>query len=166
MPLHTFVDIKDNDIFGSNPMMPFDSNVTTIQLPKGVRRLLVFPSNLPALLSIGPSIGAVYLFEVEQVIDNNRYLAWINTSFEISGLPNRRQRKLQCVFDLGFTVLDALTQFNEKNPRNHIFYIQVPCFPKEHSIRKQIGDSFFVENLLQGMDAARRSSSPDVELGL
>jgi hypothetical protein len=166
MPLHTFVDVKEKDIFLCNPLLPFDSNITPILLPKGVRRLLVFPSKMPALLNFGPSVGAVFVFEVENFIDNNRYLAWVNTSFEVIERDNIRQRKLQCVKDIGFSIIDALTEFNEKNQTNHIFYIQVPCFPKELSIRTQIGDAKFVETLLNGMDEARRRSSPYVELGL
>jgi hypothetical protein len=167
MPLHTFVEIKDNDIFCSNPMMPFDSDATTIPLPHGVRRLLVFPSSSRALLHFGPSVGSVFLFEVEKFVDNNRYLAWINTTFEIVGKGDRRIRKEQCAYEIGFTVLDALTQFNIKNPTKHVFYMQFPCFPKTHSIRTQIGDKVFVENLLKGMeDAWMQSSSPMVELGL
>jgi len=165
MPLLTFVDMKDKDIFRSNPMMPFDSNATKIPLPNGVSRLLVFPSYSQALLHFGPSVCSVFLFEVERFIENNRYLVWINTNFEVTG-TGIRKTKLQCVNDLGFTVIDALSQFNEKNPTNHIFFLQVPCFPKSLSIRTQIGDQVFVDSLVKGMDEAWRSSSPHVELGL
>ena len=140
----------------------FDSNAEPMSLPHGITRLVAFKCSTSTV---------VMLFQLKNYIEHSLFLVSAYTSLGSNlGHRNIHRKKLNAIQDLGHSVMQSLTLFNNATDRiatpgaAPIAALYIPPFPKALDIRAKISDEKVFTELSTGLEKAITTCSPRVEI--
>jgi hypothetical protein len=151
---------------------PVDSTTATMSLPEGIKRSLAFPFTAEVLLQNGAAHGIVSLHQLQQpsIVERQLFIVYMSDCFALNDVSHKKRAlrtlKMDSLKAMGYEILRALTIYNEMpdNECRLIVEMQISLPASGLPIRTRISDQCVEDQLVHGLNAARKQSSPGVEL--